>query len=69
MYLNYLNNLSKSNPDINDMEVITATDDEGNGYNKVHFSPTVGDFDGTDFTVSEEDLEENGLRKNAVCVN
>jgi hypothetical protein len=44
-----------------DLEVIYATDDEGNGFNTVVFTPTACNWDGEE-TGNGEDI-------NAVCIN
>lgn len=70
-YIENLNKFAKENPECLDMEVITAIDDEGNGYNYVNYSPSKGVFDDGDF-VGEEDYECCGYGNedtNAVCVN
>lgn len=61
-YLKKLNNLAKENPDALEMEVIAAKDDEGNGFNKVIYPPSVGLFENGEFKA--KDGEEN-----AVCLN
>ena len=60
-YLMQLIDLAKENPEALDYEVITAKDDEGNGYCKVHYSPAVGHF--SDGEYSNEGVE------NVVCLN
>ena len=39
-YAKHLNNLLKSNPHLKNRPVVSAIDEEGNGYNSVNFSPT-----------------------------
>jgi len=57
------------------MKVITSIDDEGNGYNEVHYSPSKGVFndDGEYLDESDEEAyEDYGYDKsdiNAVCIN
>lgn len=60
-YLENLNKLAKERPETLEFEVVTATDDEGNGYNLVNFDPSVGNFEEGEYT-AEKPL-------NAVCVN
>jgi hypothetical protein len=67
-YLKELNRLAKDRPEILEFETIAAKDAEGNGFNIVHYTPTVGYFDGQyngDFE-SEEDSEETA---NSICIN
>ena len=61
-YVENLNKLIKDIPEVAEMQVVTSKDDEGDGYNLVHYSPTVGNYDG-DGEFDEE------LEPNAVCVN
>lgn len=53
------------------MQVITSKDDEGNGFNLVHYEPTKGIFEDREFTSSEnyEEEEREDSETNAVCVN
>lgn len=72
-FIENLNELVKQYPESLDMEVVTSKDDEGNGYNGVCFSPSVGyyDEDERDFT-SLEMFEDYGIgddELNAICVN
>jgi hypothetical protein len=53
-YLAYLNNLAKAAPASLELEVVTAKDDEGNGYNEVHFPPCLAKFDGQELDNSKE---------------
>lgn len=55
----------EQNPSLLEAEVITSTDDEGNGYNRVHYSPTKGHFADGDFTTGP--TVQNKI--NAVCLN
>ena len=48
-YISGLNKLVEEHPEAAEMEAIYSRDDEGNGYQKIHFSPAV---------VMAEDLEE-----------
>lgn len=73
-YLENLQELTKENPEILDMEVIAAIDDEGNGYNEVYYTPTLGIFIDGEFIPENDEkyLEENEYTKkdfNAICIN
>ena len=46
-----------------DLEVIYSKDDEGNGYQEVHYDPSPGNFEDGEFDNTLEDAF------NAVCVN
>lgn len=69
-YIEQLQHLIKENPLAANMEVIYSKDDEGNGYDGVYFSPTVGFFNDSEFIptdqMDEYEIEEDS---NAVCIN
>ena len=70
-YLDNLNKYAKENPDSLNYDVITSVDDEGNGYNLVHYSPSKGIFEDREF-ISEDGLEDYNRDKvdlNSICVN
>lgn len=46
-YLKYLNDLAKNMPHLLDVELIYASDEEGNSYHKVYKYPTIGEFNNT----------------------
>ena len=48
-----------------DFDVVCSRDDEGNGFNGVYFTPTIGTYDGEHN--GEFDSQEG--TPNAVCVN
>ena len=52
----------KENPNMAKMPVVYSIDDEGNAYNKVHYTPTVGEWDGQDF-------DDDSKNPNVVCIN
>lgn len=61
-YILHLQKIAKIH---SDLEVVYSADDEGNKYSTVHYSPTVGKFDGKTFST-----ETIGNKKpNAVCIN
>ena len=53
----------------------TISDQEGNSFEVVHYHPALGRFSGSEHHPSEDswqtegDLEEEGGKVNAVCVN
>lgn len=69
-YIEQLQNLIKENPLAANMEVIYSKDNEGNGYDGVYFSPTVGFFDDREF-IPTEHMDEYEIEEdpNAVCIN
>lgn len=51
-------------------DVVYSRDDEGNGFEKVHYAPSPGSFDGSEFfPKGQEDFEKEKLKVNAVCIN
>lgn len=77
-YAKYLNELLNESPELGELHVVTAIDDEGNGFNLVHCRPSVGSFnaDTSEFHETEgiKDLIEDGHKPedfpiNAVCLN
>jgi hypothetical protein len=70
-FLANLNEFVKENPEALELDVITSKDDEGNGYNEVVYTPSIGNFEDKDFT-SKSSMEEEGyedMEINAVCIN
>ena len=70
-YLDNLNKYAKENPDSLNYDVITSVDDEGNGYNLVHYAPSKGIFEDRKF-IPEDGLEDYNRDKvdlNSICVN
>ncbi len=70
-YFEGLQEFIKENPDALDLEVVTSKDDEGNGFNRVHYGPSKGHYDEDSFT-SVDMFDEWGIDEdnvNAVCVN
>lgn len=75
-YLENLLNMVKENPLVLEYEVISSIDDEGNGYNTIYYSPTLGYYNEEDKefyskeNIEEESEEYNGnIEINAICVN
>ena len=70
-YLDNLKKYAKENPDSLNYDVITSVDDEGNGYNLVHYAPSKGIFEDREF-IPEDGLEDYNRDKvdlNSICVN
>ena len=77
----YIKNLSKlleEHPEAAEFEVVTACDDEGNGFNRVYYTPSIGCYDADDKEFQSiasmlEDLADGERdeisESNAVCVN
>ena len=58
-----INKLLKDRPETAYFDVVTSRDDEGNGFNLVYYSPSVGSYNENDKEFSEE------KKLNAVCIN
>jgi hypothetical protein len=63
-YIAGLMKFADENPDCGDMLVVTSSDDEGNGFNPVHYSPSKGYYEDREFS---DDGSTDDV--NAVCVN
>lgn len=69
-YMKHLVTLLEENPEAADFQVVTAKDDEGNGYDRVHFTPGLGVYDdefGEFSPLDPEDEEQEA--PNAVLLN
>ena len=62
-FVKNLNELIEGRPETAEFDVVTSIDNEGNGFNLVHYTPTVGHYNSKDRDFeSEKEL-------NAVCIN
>ena len=69
--LDRLISIAKENPKALEMLVVASSDEEGNSFSPLLYSPTLGIYDNGDF-VSEKDIEVLGMKRsasNAVCIN
>lgn len=64
-YVEWINKLYVSRPDLHELQVITATDDEGNWFNEVYYKPTPGHFDAE----AQAFYIEEGKKTNAIRLN
>jgi len=64
-YLEHLNQLAKDNPELLDVPVVYAGDDEGNYYDEVFYSPSLQHMD------KNGDVHNvgSGTPANVVCLN
>ena len=71
-YVENLSELLKDNPELGDLLTVYSSDDEGNNYQILGTSPSIGSFEGAyqgEF-IHEEDFEEEDIEgPNAICVN
>lgn len=76
-FLEGIDNFVKENPEVLDLQVVTSKDDEGNGYNPVYYTPTMGLYEDRDFTpYKKEDKDDYPTTAyiekdeiNAICIN
>jgi hypothetical protein len=80
-FIDNLNKLVEENPKAKDFDVIYSIDDEGNAFDNVYFSPTIGNLSNDQFRTQdyiEELIEEypdenlenlENLEVNSVCIN
>jgi hypothetical protein len=70
-YLEELKEFAETFPECLDMDVVYSRDDEGNGYQRVHYGPNKGIFEDLDFIPADqlEDYEREEGDINAVCIN
>ena len=62
-FVENLNELMRERPETADFDVVTSKDDEGNGYDFVHYGPSIGQYN-----VDENEFHQE-KKPNAVCVN
>ncbi len=72
-YLEALNKLVNDNPGALELELITSIDDEGNGYNRVFYTPSLAIYDGSELIVTwdenEEEIPVTIDKANCICLN
>lgn len=71
LFLSNVNAFVKVNPDALDMQVVASSDDEGNSFNPVYYSPCKGTFEDREFkdhTEYKHYASEDDKIK-AVCIN
>ena len=61
-YIEQLQKFAETNPETLDMDVIYSRDDEGNGFQHLHYAPSKGYYEDMEFEEGDEDV-------NAVCIN
>jgi hypothetical protein len=61
-YIEQLQKFVEMNPETLEMDVIYSRDDEGNGFQEVHYAPSKGFYEDMEF-------EESDYHVNAVCIN
>lgn len=69
-YVSHLKTILENNPELKNLEVVYAADDEGNHFNSIWYAPSLGNFNGEyngEF-IYEDDFSEE-VEVNAICVN
>ena len=61
-YIEQLQKFAEMNPETLNMDVIYSRDDEGNGFQQVHYAPSKGFYEDMEFQEGDESV-------NAVCIN
>ena len=64
-YITALKEIEQTHPDV---DVVCASDEEGNSFGEVHYHPALGRFNGNDWE-TEGDLDAVGGEVNAVLLN
>jgi len=70
-FIENLTEFVKKHPEALNMEIITSSDDEDNGYNFVYHEPSFGIYDDDEFISFDnyEDYERTEDETNVVCIN
>ena len=72
-YIKNLNDLVRDKPELLQYDVLHSRDEEGNGYEKIYYEPSLGHLEGGVFEVGQyykENPEEyEGFEINAICIN
>lgn len=67
-YIESLQEIVKENPENGDLLVIYSSDGEGNYFDTVYWSPTLGYYEDNEFQTSNEE-DEDEISINSVCIN
>lgn len=65
-FVQNLQRILTDNPEYSELEVVTAIDEEGNGFNAVGFTPTLGIWEDDSF---RELNDANAPKATTICVN
>jgi len=61
-YIKNLQNLVDENPEAANYKVVYGIDSEGNGFDTVHHTPSLGNF-------KDGEFDQESKNKNVVCIN
>jgi len=68
-YIKLLQEIDANNKYL-DLEVVYASDEEGNSFHELNFVPSLGDYDGGEFVTDDGSKEfKKNFMVNAVCIN
>lgn len=65
-FVSNVNAMLKNRPETGEFDVFCSKDDEGNGFNEIEFTPSVGKMDDGYWYSDDEEYHD---KPNAVCVN
>lgn len=68
-WLKSLENMIKRDPNLLDYEIITASDDEGNDFNAVVYTPSIGIWTEEDEYIPEDQIDEDQKGGKVICLN
>ena len=69
-YISDLQNLVKEHPEYLNFKVVYAADDEGNQFNPLNHSPSLGNYEKGEFTPDDGTEEFTQQCKiNSICIN
>lgn len=71
-YIDNLNQLVNERPELLELDVIYAKDEEGNGFEELYYGPTVGCLtEDREFVPFDqyEDFELDETNTNSICIN
>lgn len=63
-FIDTLNEMVEANPKLLEFDVVYSSDSEGNYYDHVFYTPTVGNF-----TNDFENIFDESKKPNAICIN
>lgn len=63
----YIDNLKDILEEYGDLDIVYAKDEEGNGFNEVCYTPSVGYYEDREFTSILDVRDDKKI--NAVCIN
>jgi len=65
----YINELTKLLDEHGNLEIVYASDDEGNYYDVVHYNPTGVQYNFKEHEIYTPEDEDEKITVNAICIN